>query len=62
MELTKKDKKEMNFAELDKTYIPKQEKLPVVAYQIIKQLISFIVSQHECRKELEREVRKLKKT
>ena len=54
MELTKEMKKEMNFAELDKTYIPGQEQLPVVAYQLIKGLISFIVGQHRRIKELEK--------
>jgi hypothetical protein len=61
MELTNEMKKEMNFAELDKTYIPGQEKLPVVAYQIIKNVISFIVTQHSQIKLLESEVRELKK-
>ncbi len=51
----------MNFAELDKTYIPGQEKLPVVAYQLIKSLISFIVGQHNSIKKLETKVRELKK-
>lgn len=54
MELTNEMKKQMNFAELDKTYIPKQEQLPVVAYQLIKSLISFIVGQHRRIKDLER--------
>ncbi len=54
MELTNEMKKEMNFAELDKTYMPGQEQLPVVAYQIIKQVISFIVGQHKRIKELEK--------
>ena len=53
MELTDEMKKEMNFAELDKTYMPGQEQLPVVAYQIIKQIIGFIVYQHKRIKELE---------
>ncbi len=61
MELTDKMKEEMNFAELDKSYIPKQEKLPSVAYQIIKQIISFVVHQHMEIKRLEKEVRKLRK-
>jgi len=61
MELTNKMKKEMNFNELDKTYMPNQEKLPTVAYQIIKQIISFIVGQHLEIKRLESEVRKLRK-
>jgi hypothetical protein len=54
MELTQKMRSEMNFAELDKSYIPKQEQLPVVAYQLIKSLISFIVGQHKRIKELEK--------
>lgn len=61
MELTDKMKQRMNFAERDKSYIPKQEKLPVVAYQIIKQVISFIVAQTARIRELEKEVRKLRK-
>jgi 3-methyladenine DNA glycosylase/8-oxoguanine DNA glycosylase len=61
MELTQKMRSEMNFAELDKTYIPGQEKLPVVAYQLIKSLISFIVGQHNSIKKLETKVRELKK-
>ncbi len=61
MELTNEMKKDMNFAELDKSYIPGQEKLPVVAYQIIKQVIRFIVTQTACIKELEKEARKLRK-
>jgi len=61
MELTDEMKKKMNFAELDKSYIPGQERLPVVAYQIIKQVISFIVIQTTHIKELEKEVRKLRK-
>ena len=61
MELTNEMKKEMNLTELDKTYMPRQEKLPVIAYQIIKQIISFIVGQHLEIKRLESEVRKLRK-
>jgi hypothetical protein len=57
MELTQKMRSEMNFAELDKTYMPGQEQLPVVAYQIIKQIISFIVGQHKRIKELEKELK-----
>ena len=57
MELTDKMKAEMNFAELDKTYIPGQEKLPVVAYQFIKNVISFIVAQSQEIKRLEKELR-----
>ena len=58
MELTDSMKKKMNFAELDKSYIPGQEKLPVVAYQIIKQVISFINQQHSEIKHLRKELRK----
>jgi len=60
MELTSEMKKEMNFEELDKSYIPGQEKLPVVAYQIVKNIIRFIVGQHLEIKRLEKEVRNLK--
>jgi len=58
MELTNEMKEKMSFEELDKTYIPGQEKLPVVAYQIIKNVISFIVGQHTEIKRLEKELRK----
>ena len=57
MELTEEMKKAMNFSERDKTYIPHQEKLPVVAYQILKNLVGFIVSQHLRIKELEAKLR-----
>ncbi len=60
MELTDSMKEKMNFAELDKSYVPGQEKLPVVAYQIIKQVISFIVGQHTDIKKLEKELRESK--
>ncbi len=60
MELTDSMKSKMNFAELDKSYIPGQEKLPVVAYQIIKQVISFIVQQHAEIKHLRNELKELK--
>jgi hypothetical protein len=60
MELTDAMKEEMTEIELDKSYIPHQEKLPVVAYQLIKSIISFIVSQHTMLKESEKEVRELK--
>jgi len=60
MELTDEMKKKMNFAELDKSYIPGQEKLPVVAYQIIKQVISFIVQQHAEIKDLRFKLREFK--
>ncbi len=61
MELTDSMKEKMNFAELDKSYMPGQEKLPVIAYQIIKQVISFIVGQHTDIKRLEKEVRELRR-
>ena len=61
MELTNEMKKDMNFAELDKTYMPGQEHLPVVAYQYFKAMIRFVVTQSERIKELESEVRELKK-
>ncbi|NOQ49424.1 MAG: hypothetical protein GQ553_02005 [Nitrosomonadaceae bacterium] len=60
MELTGEMKRKMTDVELDKSYIPHQEKLPVVAYQLIKSLISFIVAQHNNNKELTKEVRELK--
>ena len=60
MELTQQMRSEMNFAELDKSYIPGQEKLPVVAYQIIKQIIRFVVGQHLEIKKLEKELRELR--
>ena len=60
MELTQQMRSEMNFAELDKSYIPGQEKLPVVAYQIIKQIIRFVVGQHLEVKRLEKELRELR--
>ncbi len=60
MELTQQMRSKMNFAELDKTYIPGQEKLPVIAYQIIKQIIRFIVGQHLEIKKLEKELRDLR--
>ena len=61
MELTQSMRSKMNFAELDKSYIPGQEKLPVIAYQVIKQIIRFIVHQHTEVKRLEKEVRELRK-
>lgn len=61
MELTQEMRSKMNFAELDKSYIPGQEKLPVVAYQIIKRVIGFIVGQHLDIKRLEKELRDLRK-
>jgi hypothetical protein len=61
MELTDAMKEEMTEIELDKSYIPYQEKLPVVAYQLIKSFISFVVAQHSMNKELEAEIRKLKR-
>ena len=60
MELTDEMKKKMSFDELDKTYMPRQEKLPVVAYQMIKQVVSFIAHQHMEIKRLDKEVRELK--
>ncbi len=60
MELTQQMRSEMNFAELDKSYIPGQEKLPVIAYQIIKQIIRFVVGQHLEIKKLEKELRELR--
>ena len=60
MELTNEMKEKMSFEELDKTYIPGQEKLPVVAYQIIKQVVRFIAHQHAEIKRLDRKVRKFK--
>lgn len=60
MELTQEMRSKMNFAELDKSYIPGQEKLPVVAYQIIKQIIRFVVGQHLEIKKLEKELRELR--
>jgi len=60
MELTQQMRSKMSFLELDKSYIPKQEKLPVIAYQIIKQIISFIVGQHTEIKRLEKELRELR--
>ncbi len=60
MELTQEMRSKMNFAELDKSYIPGQEKLPVVAYQIIKQIIRFVVGQHLEIKKLEKELRDLR--
>ena len=57
MELTQQMRSEMNFAELDKSYIPGQEKLPSVAYTIIKQIIRFIVGQHLEIKRLEKVIR-----
>ena len=59
MELTEEQKAKMTDFERDKSYIPGQEKLPVVAYQIIKQLIGFIVQQNMRIKELERTERKV---
>lgn len=61
MELTNEMKEKMNFAELDKTYIPGQEKLPVVAYQFVKNIIGFIVAQHQEIKRLEKELRERKR-
>ncbi len=58
MELDQKVRDKMNFAELDKSYIPGQEKLPSIAYQIIKQIIRFIVGQHLEIKRLEKVIRK----
>lgn len=60
MELTQEMRSKMNFAELDKSYIPGQEKLPVVAYQIVKQIIRFVVGQHLEIKKLEKELRELR--
>lgn len=60
MELNQEMRSKMNFAELDKSYIPGQEKLPVVAYQIIKQVISFIVGQHLTIKRLDKEIAELR--
>ncbi len=60
MELTQEMRSKMDFAELDKSYIPGQEKLPVVAYQIIKQIIRFVVGQHLEIKKLEKELRELR--
>ncbi len=60
MELTQEMRSKMNFAELDKSYIPGQEKLPVIAYQIIKQIIRFVVGQHLEVKRLEKELRELR--
>ncbi len=60
MELTQQMRSKMDFAELDKSYIPGQEKLPVIAYQIIKQIIRFIVGQHLEVKRLEKELRELR--
>ncbi len=57
MELDKETQNKMNFAELDKSYIPGQEKLPSIAYQIIKQIIRFIVGQHLEIKRLEKVIR-----
>ena len=61
MELTDEMKKEMSLIELDKTYMPRQEKLPVVAYQMIKQVVSFVAHQHMEIKRLDKEVRELRK-
>lgn len=60
MELTQQMRSKMNFAELDKTYMPGQEKLPVVAYQIVKQVIAFIVGQHMTIKRLDKEITELR--
>ena len=60
MELTQQMRSEMNFAELDKSYIPGQEKLPVVAYQIIKQIIRFVVGHHLAIKQQEKVPRELR--
>lgn len=60
MELTQEMRSKMNFAELDKTYMPGQEKLPVVAYQIVKQVIAFIVGQHMAIKRLDKEIAELR--
>lgn len=60
MELTREMREKMNFAELDKSYIPGQEKLPSVAYTIIKQVISFVVGQHMTIKRLDKELAELR--
>ena len=57
MELEEGVRSKMNFVELDKSYIPGQEKLPSIAYQIIKQIIRFIVGQHLEIKRLEKVIR-----
>ena len=62
MELTREMRSKMDFAELDKSYIPGQEKLPVVAYQLIKNVIRFIVGQHIEIKRLENELRNERST
>lgn len=61
MELSSEMKKTMTSIELDKSYIPGQERLPVVAYQIVKNVIGFFVTQHTEIKRLEGEVRNLKR-
>jgi hypothetical protein len=57
MELTQQMRSEMNFAELDKSYMPGQEKLPVIAYQLVKQVIRLFVYQHLEIKRLEKVIR-----
>ncbi len=57
MELEEGVRSKMNFIELDKSYIPGQEKLPSIAYQIIKSIIRFIVGQHLEIKRLEKVIR-----
>jgi hypothetical protein len=46
-----------NFIQAAKTPMPGTEHLPVVAYQLIKNIVRFIGAIHNARKEAEREAR-----